>query len=342
MVDVAHDRDDRRTRREIDVDVGRVEQAFLDVGFGDALDRVAHLFRDELRRISVDDVVDLMHLALLHQQADDVDRALRHAVREFLNGDRLGKDHLAQNLFLLLHLAAEQPLLTALEGGDGARALFVGSGRGGGNRQPAAIFHRAAARGGRARRSGRREAADGAHGRTSHRGGFALGANGRAGAGRTRRGGPDGTARRCNAGGVTGQPATRFFLGLAFRLGFARETLFFLALARVGGGALGVLALLAFVARLGVDFRAAAIVLFARFRIDERAGARLALLIGQRAQHDARAGARRRRRTLCLGSRRGLRRRRRRLRNRGRRAGRLRRLDMSGRAALHLLDHDHF
>ena len=225
-------------------------------------------------------------------------RALRHAVREFLNGDRLGKDHLAQNLFLLLHLTAEQPLLPALERGDGARALFVGSGGGGGDRQTAAILHRAAARGRRARRLGRRKAADGAHRRTTHRG-FALGANGGARRGRTRRGSPDGrTARRRNAGGVSRQPATRLFLGLALRLGFARETLFFLALARVGGGALCAFALLAFGARLGVDFGAAAIFLFARFRVDQRAGARFALLVGQRAQHDAGAGARRGRRDV--------------------------------------------
>ena len=53
--------------------VGDVEQAFLDVGFRDALDAVAHLLGDELRGIGVDHVGDLHHLALLHQQPDDVD-----------------------------------------------------------------------------------------------------------------------------------------------------------------------------------------------------------------------------------------------------------------------------
>ena len=69
------------------VHVRRVEQAFLDVRFGDALDRVAELFGDELGGVGVDHVGDLVQLPLLHQQADHVDAALRHAVGEFLDGD---------------------------------------------------------------------------------------------------------------------------------------------------------------------------------------------------------------------------------------------------------------
>ena len=53
--------------------VGRVEQAFLDVGLGDALDGVAEFLGDELGGVGVDHVGDLGHLALLHQQLDDVD-----------------------------------------------------------------------------------------------------------------------------------------------------------------------------------------------------------------------------------------------------------------------------
>ena len=62
--------------------VGFVEQAFLDVGLRHAAHAVAHFLGDQLRGIGVDRVVDLQHLALLHQQADDVDRALRHAIGE--------------------------------------------------------------------------------------------------------------------------------------------------------------------------------------------------------------------------------------------------------------------
>ncbi len=59
MVDMAHDRNDRGARYEIALDVRRIEEAFLDVRLGDALDRVAHLFRDELGGVGVDDVVIL-------------------------------------------------------------------------------------------------------------------------------------------------------------------------------------------------------------------------------------------------------------------------------------------
>ena len=49
--------------------VGRVEQAFFDVGFGDAPHGVAEFFGDELGGIGVDHVGDLRHLTLLHQHA---------------------------------------------------------------------------------------------------------------------------------------------------------------------------------------------------------------------------------------------------------------------------------
>ena len=79
--------------------VGVVEQAFLDVGFGDALDGMAEFFGDQLRRVGVDHVVDRRHVALLHQHADDIDAALGHAVGEFLDRDGLGNDHFARSSF---------------------------------------------------------------------------------------------------------------------------------------------------------------------------------------------------------------------------------------------------
>ena len=57
--------------------VGDVEQAFFDVGFGDAPHGVAEFLGDELGGVGVDHVVDRHHLALLHQQADHVDRRAR-------------------------------------------------------------------------------------------------------------------------------------------------------------------------------------------------------------------------------------------------------------------------
>ena len=49
MVDVAHHGDDRRPQDRIgSVVVGDVEQAFLDIGLGDALDAMAHFLGDQL------------------------------------------------------------------------------------------------------------------------------------------------------------------------------------------------------------------------------------------------------------------------------------------------------
>ena len=102
VVDVAHDGHDRcapHQRRRI---VGGVEHAFLDVGLGDAFDGMAEFLGDELGGVGVDHVVDLRHLALLHQQLDDVHRALGHAVGEFLDGDEFGNGDFADDLFLRL------------------------------------------------------------------------------------------------------------------------------------------------------------------------------------------------------------------------------------------------
>ena len=57
--------------------VGGVEQAFLDVGLGDAAHRVAELLGDQLRGVGVDRIGDLRHLALLHQDLDHVDARAR-------------------------------------------------------------------------------------------------------------------------------------------------------------------------------------------------------------------------------------------------------------------------
>ena len=102
VVDMAHHGHDRRTRLGIGRIVDDVEQAFLDVGGGDALDGVAEFLGDQLRGVGIDHVGDLVHRALLHQQPDDVDRALGHAVGEFLDVDGFRDDHFADELFLRL------------------------------------------------------------------------------------------------------------------------------------------------------------------------------------------------------------------------------------------------
>ena len=131
VVDVTHDGHDRRTRHQRGGIVGGVEQAFLDVGFGDALDGVAQFLGQELGGIGVDHVVDLRHVALLHQELDDVHTALGHAVGELLDGDGLRNRDFAHELFLrLVGRMALQPLHAAAEGCDGTLAHFVGIERG--------------------------------------------------------------------------------------------------------------------------------------------------------------------------------------------------------------------
>ena len=98
---------------------------------------MAKLFCDELGRIGVDHIGDLRHLALFHHQLDHVDGALRHAVGEFLDRDRLGQDDFARELFLGLVDMALEPLGAAAEGGDRAGALLLLAG-GAGDREPAA------------------------------------------------------------------------------------------------------------------------------------------------------------------------------------------------------------
>src|SRR5690606_5623173 len=66
-------------------------------GLGDTLYRVAQFLGDELGGIAVDHIGDLQHDALFHQDLDDIHRALRHAVREFLDGDDFRDHDLAHN-----------------------------------------------------------------------------------------------------------------------------------------------------------------------------------------------------------------------------------------------------
>ena len=107
--------------------VGSGEQALLDVRFGDAADGVAHLLGDQLGEIGLDHIVHLEELVLLHQELDDVDAALGHAVGELLDGDRLGDDHLAHDLLAraLLEGAGALALAAAADRGERALALAV-------------------------------------------------------------------------------------------------------------------------------------------------------------------------------------------------------------------------
>ena len=125
MVDMAHDGDDRRTRNRRAFVVGTVEQAFFDVGVRDALDRVAHFLGDQLGGVGVKHVGQRHHASLTHQELDYVDRALRHAVRELLDRDRLGQNDFARDfLLLLLRAVALETLRASTEGRDRTRPFY--------------------------------------------------------------------------------------------------------------------------------------------------------------------------------------------------------------------------
>ena len=114
------------------------DEAFFDIFLGNALHRVTELGRDELRRVGVDHVVDLQHLPLLHQELDDVDRALGHAVGEFLDCDGFWQLHHALNFDPFLPSAAQCLKLLAFplafERGEASLSLLLVEGVG--KRQP--------------------------------------------------------------------------------------------------------------------------------------------------------------------------------------------------------------
>ena len=196
VVDVAHDGDDGRARHRLADVLGAVEQALLDVGFGDALDGVAHILGDQLRGVGVERIGQRHHAALTHQQFDDVDGALGHAVGEFLDADRLRQHDLAADLLLGLGVAvALEPLGAAAERGDRARALVLGRGRGG-DGETAALTLVGAARRARRRQQGlhRRRRGQGAADDRLRPGGFLP-------RGLRARGGGDGRDRARRGGG---------------------------------------------------------------------------------------------------------------------------------------------
>jgi hypothetical protein len=85
-----------RLKGLVGVDVG----LRLDVGvaFADPDHPVAELLDEELRRILVDRLRDGDGSAHLEERLDQVRAALRHAVGQLLDGDRLGNDDVADLL----------------------------------------------------------------------------------------------------------------------------------------------------------------------------------------------------------------------------------------------------
>ena len=156
VVDVAHDRDDRRTRLErlVGIDVGR--RIDIDVGLADAIDAVAELFDQQLGGVLVDRLGDRDGRAHLEQGLDQVGAAFAHALRQFLDGDGLGNVDVA---ILLggragLLVGALFLLASATERGERAGAAVVLARKGAGDGQLAAVAAIVAAATGRASRLG--------------------------------------------------------------------------------------------------------------------------------------------------------------------------------------------
>ena len=262
--------------------------------FGDALDRMAHFLCDELRRVGVEHVGQRHHAALAHQELDHVDGALGHAAGELLDGDRLRQHDFARNLlFVVLRAEALEALRAATERGDRAGALLLGRRRVG-DRQPAAVALFGAARG--TRRGHENLLRDhGSEGGPSHDARLLF-----AGLAHDARSGRDARCGRFARDGrrrrrlAAGQTAARLFLGLALEIGFLRAAQLLLALARLGGLAFGPLTGFALATRLGLGLLTPAVLLLASPRVEQRPGARFALLGGEGRQDDARLGGRRR------------------------------------------------
>ena len=289
MVDVAHDGHDRRPRLQRRGIVGGVEQAFLDVGLGDAPHRVAELLGEQLRGVGVDRVGDLRHLALLHQELDHVDAALRHAVGEFLDGDGLRNGDFAHELFLLLAVAmAGHALRAAAERRDRTLAHLVGAERGD-EGQAAALLRRAGARRLGRRGGTRRGAAGAAAGRAA----IVVVGFGRERARDRRRG------RRSWPCGLflAAEALLGDLVGLALGLFVVAAAIFLGALARLGGLALGAFDRVALGADLRLFLGDLALLGLAHLGVAERVGAR-----GRALPRSACAA---RRRTASAAARRG-------------------------------------
>ena len=245
---------------------------------------------DQLRRVRIDHVGDLVHRALLHQQPDDVDSALRHAVGEFLDIDGFRDHHLANELFLrLVRRMSLEPLGAAAERRDRALAHIVRI-EGCNQRQAAALLLRRGLRG-RLRCGGGTYSAAGAT--TDLARTFVLvgdiGGNTWRSRDRHRGAACGGGSRGCRGGLGFGLAETLLGFEFGLALGFLVLTMTFLfgLAAGLGGLALGLFDAFLAVAPLGFFFRQPPLFDVADFGVSQRTGARRAFVFGQGAQHHA-------------------------------------------------------
>ena len=99
MVNVTHDRDDRRTTLKVFVLVLDLVDDVFHIRVRDALNLVTELFDDEFRRICVNRLVLRCHDAVLHQSFHNVRHTFGHAVGKLTNHDGFWQLHGTNNLF---------------------------------------------------------------------------------------------------------------------------------------------------------------------------------------------------------------------------------------------------
>src|SRR5262249_4971912 len=108
-------------------------------------DGVATFVGNELGGVGVDRIGDVGHMALLHEDAHDIHRALGHAVGELLDRDRLRDRYFTRDLFLGLGVAMPGLAQNAApECGFGSLTFFT-CGKSGNDRQTSAPFFGATA-----------------------------------------------------------------------------------------------------------------------------------------------------------------------------------------------------
>ena len=120
MVDMTHDRDDRRSRETLADDLERTLQRLLHRVGMDSLWPVSHFFDHEDCAVLIDRLVDGSHHAHAHQRLDDFARLDRHTLREFANADHIRYFYFAADELGRFEFAA---VLIHLERTAGATAL---------------------------------------------------------------------------------------------------------------------------------------------------------------------------------------------------------------------------
>ena len=103
VIDMTHDRNDGRTRNGLIIHIFVRVVGQIDVRIADADDVVTEFGDEQLGRVLVDRLRHRDGHAHLEQRLDQVGTLFRHAVGEFLDGDRFGNDHVAD--LLGLHFA---------------------------------------------------------------------------------------------------------------------------------------------------------------------------------------------------------------------------------------------